>query len=64
VQNSGIQDPEQSKQYTQHGVEVLNEQSNHNPQELQSAIGRFLGGGESGKHTGSGSGGTEHMFDI
>src|SRR6185437_15394262 len=26
-QNTGIQDPEQAKQYTQHGVDILNEQS-------------------------------------
>jgi hypothetical protein len=40
-QNSGIQDPEQARQYTQHGVDILNEQSNNNPQGLQSLIGGF-----------------------
>src|SRR5919202_5742510 len=30
-QNTGIQDPEQARQYTQHGVDILNEQSNDNP---------------------------------
>src|SRR5919206_4557135 len=43
-QNTGIQDPEQARQYTQHGVDVLNEQSRNNPQGLQSILGGFLGG--------------------
>jgi hypothetical protein len=30
-QNTGIQDPEQARQYTQHGVDILNEQSKNNP---------------------------------
>src|SRR5919202_856160 len=42
-QNTGIQDPEQARQYTQQGVDILNEQSN--PQELQSIFSGFLGGG-------------------
>src|ERR1051325_8877066 len=54
-QNTGIQDPEQARQYTQHGVDILNEQSNNNPQGLQSILGGFLGGG--GSKQGSGSGG-------
>jgi hypothetical protein len=54
-QNTGIQDPEQARQYTQHGVDILNEQSNNNPQGLQSMLGGFLGGG--GSKQGSGSGG-------
>src|SRR6188472_262088 len=54
-QNTGIQDPEQARQYTQHGVDILNEQSNSNPQGLQSMLGGFLGGG--GSKQGSGSGG-------
>jgi hypothetical protein len=53
-QNTGIQDPEQARQYTQHGVDILNEQSNNNPQGLQSILGGFLGGGSK---QGSGSGG-------
>jgi hypothetical protein len=40
-QNAGIQDPEQARQYTQHGVDILNEQSNNNPQGLQSILGGF-----------------------
>lgn len=31
-QNAGIKDPETARQYTQQGVEVLNEQSRSNPQ--------------------------------
>jgi hypothetical protein len=54
-QNTGIQDPEQARQYTQHGVDILNEQSNNNPQGLQSILGGFLGGG--GSKQGSGTGG-------
>jgi hypothetical protein len=30
-QNAGIQDPETAIQYTQHGVDILNEQSRSNP---------------------------------
>src|ERR1051325_9817428 len=54
-QNTGIQVPEQARQYTQHGVDILNEQSKNNPQGLQSILGGFLGGG--GSKQGSGSGG-------
>jgi hypothetical protein len=54
-QNTGIQDPEQARQYTQHGVDILNEQSNNNAQGLQSILGGFLGG--EGSKQGSGSGG-------
>jgi hypothetical protein len=31
-QNAGIKDPETARQYTQQGVEVLNEQTKSNPQ--------------------------------
>ncbi|HEY7572564.1 MAG TPA: hypothetical protein VH796_14450 [Nitrososphaeraceae archaeon] len=34
-QNTGIQDPDQARQYTQQGVDILNEQSKNNPQGLQ-----------------------------
>jgi uncharacterized membrane protein YeaQ/YmgE (transglycosylase-associated protein family) len=47
-QNAGIQDPEQARQYTQQGVDILNEQSNSNPQGLQSLFSGFLGGGGMG----------------
>jgi hypothetical protein len=47
-QNAGIQDPEQARQYTQHGVDILNEQSKSNPQGLQSIFSGFLGGGGGG----------------
>jgi hypothetical protein len=56
-QNAGIKDPETAKQYTQQGVEVLNEQSKSNPQGLQSLLGGFLGGGgSSGNQQGKGGG--------
>ena len=57
-QNAGIKDPETARQYTQQGVEVLNEQSKSNPQGLQSLLGGFLGGGgSSGSQQGKGGGG-------
>jgi hypothetical protein len=57
-QNAGIKDPEAARQYTQQGVEVLNEQSRSNPQGLQSLLGGFLGGGgSSGNQQGNGGGG-------
>jgi hypothetical protein len=58
-QNAGIKDPETARQYTQQGVEVLNEQSKSNPQGLQSLLGGFLGGGggSSGNQQAKGSGG-------
>ena len=50
-QNAAIQDPEQATQYTQHGVNLLNEQADSNPQGIQSLLGGFLGGsgGSSGQ---------------
>jgi hypothetical protein len=63
--NTGIQDPEQARQYTQHGIEILNEQSNNNPQGLQSILGGFLGGRGGGQQgSGSGSGGIGDMLGI
>jgi hypothetical protein len=58
-QNSGLKDPGTARQYTQQGVEVLNEQSKSNPQGLQSLVGGFLGGGggSSGSQQGKGGGG-------
>jgi hypothetical protein len=64
-QNAGIQDPEMARQYTQHGVDILNEQSRINPQGLQSLFGGFLGGGGQGgqqKKEGSGGGGVGGML--
>jgi hypothetical protein len=65
-QNTGIQDPEQARQYTQHGVDILNEQSNNNPQGLQSILGGFLGGGsgDSSSQQGSDGGGIGDMLGI
>jgi hypothetical protein len=51
-QNAGIQDPEQATQYTQHGVNLLNEQADSNPQGMQSLLSGFLGGGSSGQQQG------------
>jgi hypothetical protein len=53
-QNAGIQDPETARQYTQQGVDILNEQSKSNPQGLQSLFGGFLGGGGQQKNDGGG----------
>ena len=65
-QNAGIQDPETARQYTQHGVDILNEQSRSNPQGLQSLFGGFLvgEGGQGGqqKKEGSGGGGVSGML--
>jgi hypothetical protein len=47
-QKAGVQDPEQARQYTQQGVDVLNEQSKNNPQGLQSLLATFMGGGGGG----------------
>jgi hypothetical protein len=44
-QNAGIQNPETARQYTQQGVDILNEQSRSNLGGLQSLFGGFLGGG-------------------
>jgi hypothetical protein len=55
-QNTGIQDQEQAREYTQHGVDILNEQSDNNPQGLQSILGGFLGGGSSSGDSKQGSG--------
>jgi hypothetical protein len=65
-QNTGIQDPEQARQYTQHGVDILNEQSKNNPQGLQSILGGFLGNGGGGSQQGRGSsgGGIGDMLGI
>jgi hypothetical protein len=54
-QNAGIQDPETARQYTQQGVNILDEQSRTNLQGLQSLFDSFLGEGEQQKKDGSGS---------
>jgi hypothetical protein len=46
-QNARIQDPETARQYTQQGVNILDEQSRTNPQGLQSLFDGFLGEGGS-----------------
>jgi hypothetical protein len=56
-QKAGLQDPEQARQYTQQGVDVLNEQSKNNPQGLQSLLASFMGGGGQNKAGGGGLGG-------
>jgi hypothetical protein len=56
-QNAGIQDPDQATQYTQHGVNLLNEQADSNPQGMQSILGGFLGGGGSSSSGGGQQGG-------
>ncbi|HZD81589.1 MAG TPA: hypothetical protein VE076_01825, partial [Nitrososphaeraceae archaeon] len=56
-QNAGIQDQDQATQYTQHGVSLLNEQANNNPQGLQSLLGNFLDNSGSGSNLQQGKGG-------
>jgi hypothetical protein len=56
-QNTGIQDPDQATQYTQHGVNLLSEQANSNPQGLQSLLGNFLGSSGGGSNQQQGKGG-------
>jgi hypothetical protein len=51
-QNAGIQDPDQATQYTEHGVNLLNEQADSNPQGMQSLLSGFLGGGGSDQQQG------------
>ena len=63
-QNAGIQDPEAARQYTQQGVNILNEQSRTNPQGLQSLFGSFLGGDGQQKKGGSGGGVGEMLGDV
>jgi hypothetical protein len=57
-QKAGLQDPEQARQYTQQGVDILNEQSKNNPQGLQSLLASFMGGGggSSGQNKAGGGG--------
>ena len=63
-QNAGIQDPDQATQYTQHGVDILNEQSRNNPQGLQSILGGFLGGGRGNQQSSGSGGGIGDMLGI
>jgi hypothetical protein len=49
-QNAKIKGPETARQYTQQGVDILNEQSRSDPQGLQSLLGGFLGGGGSSRN--------------
>jgi hypothetical protein len=61
--NAGIQDPDQAAQYTQHGVNLLNEEADSDPQGIQSLLGGFLGkGGGSGQQ--QGGGGIGDLFGI
>jgi hypothetical protein len=61
-QNAGIQDPEMARQYTQQGVNILDEQSRTNPQGLQSLFGGFLGGGGGQQKKGGSGGGVGEML--
>jgi hypothetical protein len=63
-QNTGIQDPDQATQYTQHGVNLLNEQADSNPQGMQSLLGGFLGKGGSGGGGQQQGGGIGDMLGI
>jgi hypothetical protein len=44
VQQKAGEDPEQARQYTQQGVDVLSEQSKNNSQGLQSLLAGLVGG--------------------
>jgi hypothetical protein len=63
-QNTGIQDPEQATQYTQYGVDILNDQSRNNPQGQQSILGGFLGGGRGNQQSDGSGGGIGDMLGI
>jgi hypothetical protein len=65
-QKAGLQDPEQARQYTQQGVDVLNEQSKSNPQGLQSLLASFMGGsrGSSGQNKTGGGGLGDMIGDV
>jgi hypothetical protein len=60
-QNAGIQDPDQVTQYTQHGVDLLNEQADSNPQGIQSLLGGLLGKGGGGRGGSDGSDGSSQQ---
>jgi hypothetical protein len=60
-QNAGIQDRETARQYTQQGVDILNEQSRSNPQGLQSLLGGFLSGSTGSQRKGDSSSGLGGM---
>jgi hypothetical protein len=46
-QTCGIQDPQQASQYTQHAVNITNEQGNSNPTDIESLFSNFMSGGQS-----------------
>jgi hypothetical protein len=62
--NAGIQDSDQAAQYTQHGVNVLNEEADSNPQGIQSLLGGFLGKGGGGSGQQQGGGGLGDLLGI
>jgi hypothetical protein len=65
-QKAGVKDPEQARQYTQQGLDVLNEQSKNNPQGLQSLLASFMGGGggSSGQNKAGGGGLGDMIGDV
>lgn len=63
-QNAGIQDPDQATQYTQHGVNLLTEQANSNPQGMQSLLSGFLGKGDNGQQQGGVGGKIGDMLGL
>lgn len=62
--NAGIQDPVQAAQYTQHGVNLLNEEADSNPQGIQSLLGGFLGKGGGGSGQQQDGGGIGDLLGI
>ena len=43
-QETGIQDPQIARQYTQHALNLMNEHTNNNPQGMHSLFSNLLGG--------------------
>ncbi len=43
-QNSGIQDPQKAAEYTQQGLDLMNEHAKNNPQGLHSLFSNFIRG--------------------
>jgi hypothetical protein len=54
--NSGIQDPNQAKQYTQQAIGLLKEHAGSDPQGLSSLLGGFMGNNNNRQDSGGGGG--------
>lgn len=56
--NSGIQDPNQAKQYTQQAIGLLKEHADSNPQGLSSLLGGFMSSSNNSSSNQQGGGGS------